>query len=185
MKQAIGTFSVLLVLVCGCDRGDAQPAITPTQREYVLKDPLAAMAQARLDRDEALFFEAGKEIISNKTIYGITVKDLLESIGKASVRNWEASRYLFPTGRTAWLFHVGRANFFVSAWGENRRIKKATVYWMNADDDEVISRYPPEEKNRLEEEELANLMILLYYLTVPAENTILAPDKGREKEKAK
>ncbi len=167
LKWGIGSFSVLLALLCGCNTPEAQlpRTITSAEQMQITQDPLAAMAQARSKGDEAIFFEAGKELISSKKIYGMTVKELSENIGKAYLRNWEASRYLFPTGRTAWLFGAGKARLFVAArWGENRRIKKARVYWMDDKGDEIITQYPPEDKNRREQEEMA-AMILLFYLS--------------------
>jgi hypothetical protein len=168
LKWGIASFSVLLVVLCGCDDPGAKlpRAITSAEQMQITQAPLAAMAQARSKRDGALFFEAGKELISSKKIYDMTIEDLFENIGKTSVHNWEASRFFgLPTGRDAWLFHVDKAIFFVAVrWGKNRSIRKARVYWMDGKGDEIITQYPPEDKDRREREMMA-AMILAYYLS--------------------
>ncbi|MCK4625450.1 MAG: hypothetical protein KAV00_09090 [Phycisphaerae bacterium] len=178
-KWGIGSFSVLLALLCGCNEPEAKfpRAITSAEQTQITQDPLAAMYQARSQGDGAIFFEAGKELISSKKIYDMTVKELSENIGKAYMRNWEASNIFgLPTGRTAWLFGAGKARFFVAARGEDRRIKKARVYWMAAKGDEVITQYPPEDESRRERETMAAI-ILLYYLTAPSLDDM--PDMGK------
>lgn len=169
LRWGIGSFSVLLALLCGCNAPEAKfpRAITSAEQTQITQAPLSAMVQARSKGDGTIFFEAGKELISSKKIYDMTVKDLSEDIGKAYLRNWEASRFLFPTGRTAWLFGAGRARFFVAARGEDRRIKKARVYWMDDKGDEVITQYPPVDEDRREQEQMMAIM-LLGYLTMPS-----------------
>ena len=188
-KWEIVSCSVLLMLVCGCNGAKSEPrTITLAEKKQILHDPLAAMAQARSKSDGALFFEAGKELISSKKIYSMTVKQLSENIGKSYRHNWEASRFFgLPSGRTAWLFGAGRATLFVAARNENRRIKKARMWWMDAKLDEVIILYPPEKSPREGELEGLDVILLLYYLTNPLNKPLFEfePDKTHEEGKAK